>query len=140
MFRRKALLFGISNLIGFFSFFMPWIQDLSYNLSGYAIIQMGLRFNWGFSWLLGLLPFAFLLSAVLKFIPSNFLNKTIKKSIDAIPILLILTIAICLFISADNFSIPSNFFDHFLRSVRLGLYLTIATSVICLFSPASIFN
>lgn len=126
--------FIIAPFIGFVAFFVPWIGTFFGSFSGSDIHGLGQQFGIENAWILYLFPIAFLISGITKLEFTQAIPGAFIKTVEFIPILLLLYMFVRLFVAMDG-QTPTGFMEDLTESLRTGFYLTVLASLIILFSP-----
>jgi hypothetical protein len=133
--KSVSIFYMAAALIGLIAFFLPWIGSFFGSFSGSDIESIGQQFNFEYAWLLYLFPISFLISSFSKLKWAHAIPAGLIKTIELIPILLLLLLMVKLFIEAESGNTPPGFIEDLFGSIRIGLYLTVLSSIIIIFSP-----
>ena len=129
---NQYVVFLIAAIAGFVAFFLPWLATAS----GFDIFQEGLRLHEEKSYILLLYPVSFLVAALAYLRVINNMNPGLLKIIELIPFGL-LTFSILRGLSAIGWELPplDMLLEGFVKIAGVGLIITIASSIILIFSP-----
>lgn len=141
----KKVFFQLIALVGFISFFLPWVGGEVFGrnfknikLSGFNIVQNGHELGFNQSFYLLIFPITFFVVILFKII---YVNKFLKKIIEFIPLLTIIYMCVIVFERYGSYlgGVDEFIFKYILRAiletVEVGILLTVIASILIIFSP-----